>query len=78
MAVAIYLTALLAIMLSQGDAWSEVYAYGRTVTPLLLLSALNGLTVRSALPMAGMLALDPRIAFQLSDQVLKVVHGILR
>ncbi len=40
--VAIYLFAILMAVLSKGDAWSEVYAFGRTLTPLLLLSALDG------------------------------------
>jgi hypothetical protein len=68
--VAIWLFAALTMMLSSADAWSEVYAFGRTLTPLVLLSALDGLATGSTLPIYAMLALDPRIGFQLAEQVL--------
>lgn len=74
--VAIYLFAILAIALSNAVAWSEVYAFGRTLTPLVLLSALDGLTIRSAIPVFAMLALDPRIGLQLAGQILSVARGI--
>jgi hypothetical protein len=72
--VAIYLFALLAMVLTQGDGWSEVYAFGRTLTPLLLLAALDGLEIRSILPGLGMLLIDPRIGLQLGSQILNVVR----
>jgi hypothetical protein len=75
--IAIYLFAILTIALSNGDAWSEVYAFGRTLTPLLLLSALDGLTVHSVIPIFGMLALDPRIGLQVGGQILNVARGIV-
>jgi hypothetical protein len=74
--VAIYLFALLTIALSKGDAWTEIYAFGRTLTPLVLLSALDGLTVGSVIPILSMLALDPRIVLQVGKQILKVARGI--
>jgi hypothetical protein len=73
---ATYLFAILTITLSSGDAWSEVYAFGRTLTPLLLLSAVDGLTVGSVAPAVAMFALDPRIALQVGGQILNVARGI--
>ena len=74
--IAIYLFAILAITLARGDAWSEVYAFGRTLTPLLFLSALDGLSVGRVWPAAAMLALDPRIALQMAGQFLNVLRGV--
>lgn len=74
--IAVYLFALLAIALNKGDAWSETFAFGRTLTPLLLLAALDGMTIRSALPAFAMLALDPRIGVEMGGQILNVAREI--
>ena len=37
--IAVYLFALLTIALSTPAAWAEVYAFGRALTPLVLLAA---------------------------------------
>ena len=76
--VAIYVFAALAGALSQVDAWTEAIAFGRTLTPLLLLSALDGLTVGSVIPLLAMLALAPRIGLEIGGQILNVVRGIAR
>ena len=68
--VAIWLFAILTVTLSSADAWSEVNAFGRTLTPLVLLSALDGLAIGSMLPVYAMLALDPRIGLQLGAEIL--------
>ncbi len=57
--VAIWLFAILTITLSNADAWSEVYAFGRTLTPLVLLSVLDGLAIGSMLPVYAMLGDRP-------------------
>jgi hypothetical protein len=74
--VGIYLFAILTITLSSADVWLEVYAFGRALTPLLLLSAVDGLSVGSAKPLWAMLALDPRIGMQMGEQILKIARGI--
>jgi hypothetical protein len=74
--IAIYLFALLALALNRGDAWSEAFAFGRTLTPLLLLATLDGMTIRSAVPALATLALDPRIVLQMGGQILNVARGI--
>jgi len=74
--VAIYLFAMLTIALSPGDPWHDVYGFGRTLTPLLLLAALDGLTAGWVAPLLAMLAVDPRIGLQFGGQILNVVRGI--
>jgi hypothetical protein len=74
--IAVCLFALLAAALSAGDPWSETYAFGRTLTPLLLLSALDGLAIGRLMPAFAMLAVDPRIGLQLGGQIVGVVRGI--
>lgn len=75
--VTLYLFAMLAATLSNPELWAESYAFGRTLTPLLLLGALDGLTAGSLVPLLAMLAVETRIGLQLGGQVLNVVHGIL-
>lgn len=75
-AVAIYLFAMLAVVMYR-DTWSEVYAFGRTLTPLALLAALDGLTLGSLLPTCALLAVDPRIGLAMGDQMLNVVRGVI-
>ena len=54
--IAIWLFAILAIALVPGDCTYDVYSFGRTLTPLLLLSALDGLSVGKYWPAIAMLA----------------------
>ena len=74
--IAIYLFATLAIALSPGDPWTEAFGFGRTLTPLVLLAALDGLTAGCVAPVLTMLAVDPRIGMQLGTQIVNVVRGI--
>jgi hypothetical protein len=75
--ISIYFFALLAILLTPGDPWSDVYAFGRTLSPLLLLCALDGLAEGIEWPAFAMVLVDPRIGLQLSVQILKVVRGMV-
>ena len=74
--IAMYLFALLVLVLNRSDVWSEVFAFGRTLTPLLLLATLDGMKLRSPLPALAMLALDPRIIMQMGGQIVDVARGI--
>jgi hypothetical protein len=76
--LAIYLYALLAIFLTPGDAWSDTYSFGRTLTPLLLLCALDGLAEDIRWPAFAMLLADPRMALQMGGQILNVLRGLMR
>jgi hypothetical protein len=75
--IAIYLFALLAMVLAPGDAWSDVASFGRTLTPLLLLCALDGLSERRRWPTFAMLAVDPRIGLLMGGQILNVLRGVI-
>jgi hypothetical protein len=74
--LALYFFALLTIVLSKGQPWADTYAFGRTLTPLVLLAALDGLEIRSLLPASAMLLIDPRILLQLGPQILNVLRGL--
>ncbi len=76
--IALYLNALLAISLSTPAAWDEVTAFGRALTPLLMLAAFDGITAGTVVPACCMLALDPRIGLQVGGQILNVVRGVFR
>jgi hypothetical protein len=75
--LSIYLFALLAIFLSFPDAWSEVYAFGRSLTPLLLLLALSGLARRSLVTLVPIVLVVLRIGLQYGPQLAGVVRGLL-
>jgi hypothetical protein len=78
-AIAIYIFAVLAIFLRYPDAWSDVYAFGRTLSPLLVLLAMDALEAPSSGYVSALLpaALQvPRIGFQWGKQILNVVNGI--
>lgn len=74
---ALYLFAMLAILLSEPEAWLDVFAFGRTLTPLVFMAALDGLSIGSLVPACMLLAVDPRIGLQLGPQILKVL-GLTR
>jgi hypothetical protein len=69
----------LAAVLTKLDIWADAYAFGRTLSPLLVFLAVDGLSrpwrglVVSVLPIAMML---PRILLQFSPQWKGVLHGL--
>jgi hypothetical protein len=80
-AFVVYDYAGLAIFLRSPEAWWDVYAFGRALSPLLVILALEALElparadrVRAILPAALQ---DPRIGLQWGRQILHVVHGLL-
>jgi hypothetical protein len=70
-----YLFAILAASFPPGDLWGGPYAYGRTLTPLLLLPALEGINGRSVVPVLAMLAIDLPVGHQMFIEVLNGVLG---
>ena len=77
-AIPIVVFALLTVFLDQAEVWTAVYAFGRVLTPLLLLAALYGLGRRRwrlALPMA---MVTPRIALQFGPQALQAFREMAR
>jgi len=70
------LFALLALGLGPGDAWESVFSFGRTLTPLLLLLALEGLALGSWLALLPAAMVGPRILLQLAPQALGILRGL--
>ena len=78
LAIATYLFAILMIFLPRGDLWSEVYAFGRSLTPLLLLAALDGFMAESVMPVFCLLAAGPRTGLEMLVQIMNVLRGLIR
>lgn len=75
--LSVYGFALLAMFLFSPGAWTEVYAFGRTLSPLLLFAGLRALPSRNwvyALPLAMAI---PRTAIQLAPQAGGIVRHFL-
>lgn len=80
-AIAIYGYALIAVFVNNPDVWADVYGFGRTLGPLLLLLALERFVApqtesakrQTCLPTAFV---DPRILLQWGRQVLNVAKGL--
>jgi hypothetical protein len=64
-------------LLSRADAWQDIYGFPRTLTPLLLLSALRTLQGGPLWYAAPLLMNIPRVLIQLAPQVLGVFHHLL-
>jgi hypothetical protein len=75
--IALYFFGLVAVFLTPGDTWAEVYGFGRILNPFLFLAALDGMTVRSLIPSAAILALVPRLAFQMLWEFLHGIRALL-
>ena len=59
------------------DVWSEVYAFGRTMTPFWLLIAIRGVESRMWIALAPIALMDLRIGWQLGSQVWGIVRGLV-
>jgi hypothetical protein len=73
----IYLFTLFAAFLFSPGAWEEVYAFGRTLSPLLVLLAIWGLPKRSGIYLLPIALVVPRTLIQLAPQVVGVLRGVL-
>lgn len=74
---AIYLFALLAMFLYSPGAWTEVYAFGRTLSPLLVFLALASLPKGSWIYALPLCLVIPRTAIQLAPQLAGVLHHFI-
>jgi len=68
--------ALLSIFLISPGAWTEVYAFGRTLSPLLVLLGLVGLSKRNWIYAVPLLLVVPRTAIQLAPQLAGLLKAI--
>ena len=70
--------AVFVAFLGQEQAWSGVYSFGRTMSPLVIWVALAGLALRRWICLSPMALMLPRILWQLAPQWRGIVHGVLR
>lgn len=73
---AIYALAIAAILLGSRGVWEDAEAFGRVLTPLLLLLAIEYLGRSRWLAFAPMLMVDARIGLNLVSQFLGVIRGL--
>jgi hypothetical protein len=78
LAAAIYGFALAAIFLKGTGEWDEVYSFGRLLTPLLFLTALDYLPRAGWTAFAPMLIISLRIAAWLEKQMAGILHALLK
>jgi hypothetical protein len=64
--------------LGQPQAWSGVYSFGRTMSPLLIWLVMAGLAARRWLFLTPLAMAIPRILFQLAPQWRGIWHGLFR
>jgi hypothetical protein len=74
---ALYALALSAIFLGTGGVWFDAYAYGRVLTPFLLLTALLSTGIRPLVAFLPMLLLDTRIALNFGSQIMGIARGLI-
>jgi hypothetical protein len=76
-ALAVYVFAFLAMFLDSPGAWTEIYAFARTLSPLLILLALFGLSRRSWIYATPLALVIPRTAIQLVPQAAGVLRHLI-
>lgn len=74
--IAIVCFAALACLLPSGDFWSDPDGYGRILTPLVLLLALEALRRRQAAMALPMLLVSARLAVQFAGLAVRMVKGL--
>ncbi|HYL35303.1 MAG TPA: hypothetical protein VEV17_05280 [Bryobacteraceae bacterium] len=73
----IYCFVIFAAFLFSPGAWAEVYAFGRTLSPLLILLGIYGLSKRYWIFTLPLLLVVPRTVIQLGPQVIGVFRKVL-
>lgn len=77
LACALYLFVGVAVFMSRQAVWTEAYSFGRIMSPLLLMTALDGLTDRAWWPLLPTALILPRIAMQFSFQALGILRAMV-
>lgn len=75
-ASAVYALALAAMLIRSRSVWEDAYAFGRVLTPFLLLTGIEFLSARPWIALAPLLLVDARISLNLWSQVAGIAHGI--
>jgi hypothetical protein len=73
----LYCLAIAAIFIGSRGVWEEAEAFGRVLTPLLLLTAVPYFSQRSWIAFAPMLLVDAPIALTLWQQIAGIARGLL-
>ncbi len=58
--------------------WIEAYAFGRILTPLLVMLALFAVWSRSWITFSPLVMIVPRVVFEMGGQFIKVARGLIR
>lgn len=74
-ASAIYALAIATILIRSRGVWEDAYAFGRVLTPFLLLTGIQYLGARPWLALAPLLLGDTRISLNLWSQIAGVARG---
>ena len=77
-AVATWIFGLQTAMISLPDAWSETYAYGRSMTPFWALVAFAGVQQRTWMAVMPLLVISLRTGLQWNSQIKGVLLWILK
>jgi hypothetical protein len=72
--LACVLFTVFASVLGKPDIWSDAYAFGRTLAPILIWMALIGISSRTWWYLAPVVMVIPRIVFQYAPQWKGVLH----
>ena len=75
--IAILGLAVMAVFLERGDVWTEAYAFGRVLSPLLLLLALAAVPRRLWTMALPLLLVVPRVALQFAAPTYHAVRAML-
>lgn len=70
------LFAVLALGISNADVWAEIYGFGRTMSPVLLLTAIGALQGGPRWLIVPMLLVVPRVATQMAAPFLRPLIGL--
>jgi len=68
--------AVLVMLISSQDVWSDAFSFARVFSPLLFLTALDSMRTHSLAGSAPVFITAPRIWLQFGFQVLGVLHGL--
>ena len=74
---AVYALAVAAIFLRSRSVWEDVYAFGRVLTPFIVLTALEYFAVSPWLAFAPMFLVDTRVSLNLVAQFVGIWRGLM-
>lgn len=75
-AAATYALAIAVVFLGNRSVWEDVYAFGRVLTPFLLLAAIGAWPRRAWIAALPILSIDARIGLNLAAQAAGVIRGV--